>query len=46
MKEQVNRFLVHAESALSDASYLQQDGLILALANRSYYAIVYCKKLS
>lgn len=37
MKEQVDRFLEHAEDALDDANYLLQDGRILALANRSYY---------
>ncbi len=42
MKEQVERFLEHASDALDDANYLQQDGRILALANRAYYAIFYC----
>jgi len=42
MKEQVNRFLEHATDALDDASFLYQDGRVLALANRAYYAIFYC----
>jgi uncharacterized protein (UPF0332 family) len=42
MKEEVSHFLEHAEDALDDASYLHQDGRILALANRAYYAIFYC----
>lgn len=42
MKEQVDRFLEHAKDALDDANYLHQDGRILALANRAYYAIFYC----
>ncbi|GAB4021381.1 hypothetical protein GCM10028808_66020 [Spirosoma migulaei] len=42
MKEQINRFLEHAADALDDASFLHQDGRVLALANRSYYAVFYC----
>ena len=42
MKEQINRYLEHAIDALDDANYLHQDGRILALANRAYYAIFYC----
>ena len=42
MNEQIKRFLDHAADALDDASFLQQDGRILALANRSYYTVFYC----
>ena len=42
MKEQINRFLQHAADALDDADILHQNGRILALANRAYYAIFYC----
>ena len=42
MSEQIERFLDHARDALDDANYLHQDGRILALANRAYYAIFYC----
>lgn len=42
MKEEIDRFLEHAVDALDDANYLHQDGRVLALANRAYYAIFYC----
>lgn len=42
MNEQINRFLEHAVDALDDANFLHQNGRILALANRAYYAIFYC----
>ncbi|GAB3761153.1 HEPN domain-containing protein [Spirosoma pomorum] len=42
MKEHITRFLDHAETALEDAEYLYEDGRVLALANRAYYAIFYC----
>ena len=42
MKEQINRFLEHSADALDDANFLHQDGRILALANRAYYAVFYC----
>ncbi len=42
MKEEITRFLEHAEDALNDANYLHQDGRLLALANRTYYALFYC----
>ncbi|GAB4024412.1 HEPN domain-containing protein [Spirosoma gilvum] len=42
MKEQVARFLEHAQFALDDADYLYHGGRILAVANRAYYAIFYC----
>lgn len=42
MKEEIDRFLEHAVDALDDANYLYQDGRVLALANRAYYAIFYC----
>lgn len=42
MNEQIDRFLEHAADALDDANFLHQNGRILALANRAYYAIFYC----
>ncbi|WP_240625661.1 HEPN domain-containing protein [Spirosoma pollinicola] len=42
MEEQIKRFLDHATDALDDVNFLHQGGRILALANRSYYAIFYC----
>lgn len=42
MKEQIHRLLEHAEATLDDAEFLYQDGRVLALANRAYYAIFYC----
>ncbi|TAE29678.1 MAG: HEPN domain-containing protein [Cytophagales bacterium] len=42
MSERVKNYVGHAASALDDASYLLEDNRLLALANRSYYAIFYC----
>lgn len=42
MKGQISKFLEHAEDALGDAHYLHQDGRVLAVANRTYYAVFYC----
>lgn len=42
MKDQIIRYLERAADALDDANYLHQDGRVLALANRAYYAIFYC----
>ncbi len=42
MKEAIKEFLNHAAMALDDAEFLHKDGRILALVNRSYYAIFYC----
>ncbi|WP_245859941.1 HEPN domain-containing protein [Spirosoma aerolatum] len=42
MKEQIDRFLEHASDTLDDAQFLHQNGRVLALVNRAYYAIFYC----
>ena len=42
MKKEVTRFLEHAEDALNDARYMHQNERLLAVANRTYYAVFYC----
>ena len=42
MKGQISKFLEHAKDALSDAHHLQQNGRVMAVTNRTYYAVFYC----
>ncbi len=41
MNELIKPFLSHSADSLDDAAYLYRDGRLLALANRTYYAIFY-----
>lgn len=42
MTELIQRYLAHAEDSLDAADILLDHNQVLALANRSYYAIFYC----